>query len=79
MSQSDKWLLIYGREKAKLVVASETAFLLFTSHIPLYLRSDKFLTFITPDIFVRARRSLCTFAGTPVLEKISFLHRDEIR
>ena len=25
MSQSDKWLLIYGREKAKKLVASNTA------------------------------------------------------
>ena len=27
MSQFDTWLLIYGREKAKLVVASKTAIL----------------------------------------------------
>ena len=33
LSQSDTWLLIYGREKAKLVVASKTALLLFSSNV----------------------------------------------
>ena len=32
MGQSDEWLLIYGRKLAKLVVASKTAFLLFSSN-----------------------------------------------
>ena len=34
MRQSDGWLLIYGREKAKLLVAaSKTALLLFSSNV----------------------------------------------
>ena len=33
MSQYGKWLLIYGGEKAKLVVASKTALLLFSSNV----------------------------------------------
>ena len=33
MSQSDTWLLIYGRDKAKLAVASKTALLLFSSNV----------------------------------------------
>ena len=32
LSQSDKQLLIYGREKAKLMAASKTALLLFSSN-----------------------------------------------
>ena len=35
MSQPDKWLLMYGREKAKLVVPSKTALQWFSS-----LRAD---------------------------------------
>ena len=31
MSKSYTWLLIYGREKAKMVVASKTALLLLSS------------------------------------------------
>ena len=38
MSQSDTWLMIYGREKANLVVVSKTAFLLFSSNV----KSSKF-------------------------------------
>ena len=33
LSQSDTWLLIYSREKAKLEVASKTAFLLLSSNV----------------------------------------------
>ena len=33
LSQSDTWLLLYGRERAKLVVASKTALLSFSSSI----------------------------------------------
>ena len=33
MNQSDKWLLIYGREKSKLVVASKTTLLLFSGNV----------------------------------------------
>ena len=33
MSQSDTWLLIYGREKAKKGVASKTSLLLFSSDV----------------------------------------------
>ena len=32
LNPSNTWLLIYGREKAKLVVASKTALLLFSSN-----------------------------------------------
>ena len=33
MIQSDKWLLIYGRVKANLMIDSRTAFLLFSSNV----------------------------------------------
>ena len=33
MSQFDAWLLIYGRGKAKYVVASKTELLLFSSNV----------------------------------------------
>ena len=33
LSQSDTWLLIYGREKAKQVAASKTSLLLFSSNV----------------------------------------------
>ena len=32
-SQSDKFLLIYGRNETKLVLVSETVLLLFSSHV----------------------------------------------
>ena len=41
MSQSDKWLLIYGREKAKLMVASKAALLLFLSNVEISKFSNK--------------------------------------
>ena len=41
MSQSDKWLLIYGREEAKLVVASKTALLLFSNNVKMKNVSKK--------------------------------------
>ena len=33
LSQSDSWLVIHGREKAKSVVVSKTARLLFSSNV----------------------------------------------
>ena len=41
MSQSDTWLLTYGREKAKLVVASKTALLLFSSNVNIFLQVSR--------------------------------------
>ena len=37
VSQSGKWLLIYGREKAKQVASSKIALLLFSSNVKIRL------------------------------------------
>ena len=44
MSQPDAWLLIHGREKAKLVVASNTALLSFSINAEIkYILAERVL------------------------------------